>query len=294
MPYSRTPLFIVVSFLYIFSYSQEKSKDQTQEIPQDSIELSHKEMTRWQMLKYDGASAFGGIKHTYTQPFTWKGKDWAKFGGIVAGSALLFLVDESAEDFFRDQEDDIPDFVREAGFRFGKPLINYGLTTGVYAFGLITKNEKVRKTGVLLIASATAGGLIQTFSKTLVGRARPTTGRGNDSFRFWSSDAGFHSFPSGHAVLSFTTAYAVSKQFRNPYVKGGIYALGLLSPVSRLWNGAHWLTDVTLGVVLSVVIVDGIDNYLTKKDRYVYNPHKLKVKWDLTVGAGQLGVIGRF
>jgi len=283
MPYSRILLFAVLYFLCLPSYSQEKPKDSLQAVSQYSIESSQKEMTRWQLLKYDGASTFGGIKHAYTQPFKWKGKDWAKFGGIVAGSALLFLVDESAGDFFR-----------EVGFRFGKPAINYGLTTGVYAFGLITKNEKVRKTGVLLIASATAGGLIQTLSKTLVGRARPTTGRGNDSFKFWSSDAGYHSFPSGHAVLSFTTAYAVSKQFRNPYVKGGIYAVGLLSPVSRLWNGAHWLTDVTLGVVLSVVIVDGIDNYLNKNDRYVYDANKFRVKWDITVGAGQLGVIGRF
>jgi len=196
--------------------------------------------------------------------------------------------------FFSDQEDDIPGFIKETGFRFGKPLINYGLTTGVYAFGLLTKNEKVRKTGVLLIASATAGGIIQTVSKTLAGRARPLTGKGNDRFKFYSSEADYHSFPSGHAILSFTTAYAISKQFRNPYIKGGIWALGMVSPVSRLWSGAHWLTDVVLGIALSVVIVDGIDNYLNKNDRYVYNPNTFKIKWDITIGAGQLGVVGRF
>ncbi|AXT56841.1 phosphatase PAP2 family protein [Aquimarina sp. AD1] len=307
MKYFRVlPAFFLLFLILENTHAQEKFNENQKEPVQESIEEPPKEnaedesndlqsnMTRWQMLKYDGVSAFGGLKHAYTQPFRWKGKDWATFGGIVAGTTLLYLIDEPANDFFTDQRDDVPDFIRETGFRFGKPLVNYGLTTGIYAFGLITKNEKVRKTGVLLIASATAGGIIQTVSKTLVGRARPHTGKGKDAFKFYSSEADYHSFPSGHAILSFTTAYAISKQFKNPYIKGGIYALGLISPVSRLWEGAHWLTDVTLGIVLSVVIVDGIDNYLNKKERYVYDSKKFKIKWDLRLGAGQLGVIGRF
>jgi len=300
---SLLPIFLLLFLFSVSIHSQEKSGDQpekkleeqqSESTTEEKTEKSPQEMTRWQMLKYDGVSAFGGVTNAYTQPFRWKGKDWATFGGILAGTALVYLIDEPANDFFTDQEDDIPSFVKETGFRFGKPLVNYGLTTGIYAFGLITKNEKVRKTGVLLIASATAGGIIQTVSKTLAGRARPYTGKGKDSFKFYASEADYHSFPSGHAILSFTTAYAISKQFDNPYVKGGIYALGLVSPISRLWSGAHWLTDVTLGIVLSVVIVDGIDNYLNKKERYVYDSKKFKIKWDLKLGAGQLGVVGTF
>ncbi len=266
------------------------------EEPQDSLDIRDKQdkITTWQMIKYDGLSVYGGVKHAYTQPLRWKGKDWITFGGVMVGTAALLAVDEPANDYFRDQGEDIPDFIRQASFRFGKPLFNYGLTTSIYAMGLLTKNKKIRKTGVLLIASATAGGLLQTFSKTLVGRARPLTEEGNLSFRFWSSEAGYHSFPSGHAILAFTTAYAIGKQFTNPYLKGGIYAIGLLSPVSRLWEEAHWLTDVVLGVAISVVIVDGIDNYLNKKEQYVLHRKKNKVRWNLRLGAGQIGVVGRF
>jgi len=293
MSYSRLlHITILLFLLYSYANCQEKIDTQTKE----NIEKKNNElgMTHWQMLKYDGISAFGGIKNAYTQPFRWKGKDWVTFGGIAAGTALIYLVDESANDFFLDQEDAIPGVVKEVGFRFGKPLVNYGLTAGIYTFGLLTKNEKVRKTGVLLIASATAGGIIQTISKTLIGRARPYTGKGNDSFKFYSNEADYHSFPSGHSILSFTTAYAIGKQFENPYVKGGIYALGLISPVSRLWAGAHWLTDVTLGIVLSVVIVDGIDNYLNKNDRYAYDSKKFKINWNIALGPGNIGVVGRF
>ncbi|WP_241507216.1 phosphatase PAP2 family protein [Aquimarina sediminis] len=276
-------------FMAFASYAQNPQSEQdslhTKDLP--------KKPTTWQMIKYDGLSIYGGVKHTYTQPFRWKEKDWATFGGIIAGTTALLALDEPADDYFRDQAEDIPDGIKEVGFRFGKPLVNYGLTTSVYALGLITKNEKIRKTGVLLIASATAGGLFQTVSKTLVGRARPTMDEGNLSFRFYSSEAGYHSFPSGHTILSFTTAYAIGKQFKNPFIKGGIYAVGLISPVSRLWEGAHWLTDVTLGIAISIIMVDGIDNYLKKNERYAYNK-KDKIKWNLTLGAGRIGVVGRF
>ncbi|WP_378186422.1 phosphatase PAP2 family protein [Aquimarina sp. W85] len=274
--------FILITFTF-FGQEQEFDSLQTNTSP-----------SRWDMIKYDGKSTLGGITHVYTNPLRWKSKDWITFAGIVTGSALLLTVDEPANKFFSDQEEDISKIIKETGFRFGKPLINYGLTTGVYAVGILTKNEKIRKTGVLLIASATAGGIIQTMSKTLAGRARPSTGKGPTSFRFYSSDAGFHSFPSGHSILSFTTAYAVSKQFENPYIKGSIYALGLISPVSRLWAGAHWLTDVVLGVAISVVVVDGIDNYLNTNKRYAYKNERLGIRWNITLGPGQLGLIGSF
>ncbi|MBP2831703.1 phosphatase PAP2 family protein [Aquimarina sp. U1-2] len=256
---------------------------------------SRKKMTTWQTIKYDGASIYGGVKNAYTQPFRWKGKNWLTFGSIMAGTAILLTVDEPTSEYFADRADDIPQFVRQASFRFGKPLFNYGLTTSVYALGLITKNEKIRKTGVLLIASATAGGLLQTVSKTLVGRARPLTDKGNLHFKFYSGgDAAFHSFPSGHAILSITTAYAIGKQFKNPFIKGGIYALGMLSPVSRLWEEAHWLTDVVLSTALSIAIVDGVEKYLEKKERYAYKDRKHKINWNLRLGAGQIGVVGQF
>lgn len=286
----KITLLLNLTLLFFFVLISHAQNDQ---IEVDTLGTEEK-MTTWQMLKHDGASIYGGVTNAYTQPIRWKGKDWAIFGGIVAGSALLLTVDEPANEYFTNQGEDVPPFLQEVGFRFGKPLFNYGLTTGIYSIGLFTKNEKIRKTGVLLIASATAGGLLQTLSKTLVGRARPDVGEGNLSFRFWSNEAGYHSFPSGHAILSFTTMYAIGKQFRNPYIKGSLYALGLITPVSRMWTGAHWLTDVVLGVALSVVIVDGIDNYLKKNERYSYDEKKTKISWDLKLGAGQLGVVGRF
>ena len=249
-------------------------------------------LNSWQMLGYDGLSAFGGLKHAYSRPFHWKKNDLITSAGIVLGTAALYSFDEDSSNWFQGQEEDIPGVLKETGYYLGKPLYNYSINGGVYLVGLLTKNEKWRKTGVLLISAASTVGMLQTVSKTFVGRARPIANEGKATFKPFSSEAAYHSFPSGHTILAFTTFYAIGKQFKNPWAKGGFYALGLLSPVSRLWSGAHWLTDVALSVAVSMVVVDSIDKYLDK-ERY---PSKSKdqISWKLQLGVGTIGLKGTF
>ncbi len=250
-------------------------------------------ISRWQMLQYDGGSILRGVGYAYSAPLRWDTADWITLGGVVAGTGIMWATDESTSDYFTNQGHDVPQWVKEVGFRFGKPLPNYGITGGIYAVGILTKNEKIRRTGVLLISSATAAGVLQTVLKSAVGRARPTAGVGAASFKPFSGDEKFHSFPSGHAILSFTTAYAISKQFESPWIKGGIWAVGMVTPVSRLWAGAHWLSDVGIGMVLSVVTVESIDRYLNAKRGYKTSS-KNKISWNLNLTPQTIGVVGVF
>ncbi|MDJ0645195.1 MAG: phosphatase PAP2 family protein [Flavobacteriaceae bacterium] len=247
----------------------------------------------WQLMKYDGKTAFGGLKHAYTRPLYWKGKDFLTLGGVALGTYILYTFDEESSEYFIKQEEDIPELVQDFGWYFGAPQNTYMLYGGIYGVGLLTRNEKLRHTGVLLIASATAAGFIQTLSKNAFGRARPLTFEGRGSFKPFSSEGAYHSFPSGHAILSFTTAHAIARQFDSWWVKAPIYLVGSIAPASRLWVGSHWLTDVALGMALSVVIVDSIDNYLKDTNKYDLKKKK-KVTWRLNVGANRLGVVGTF
>jgi hypothetical protein len=247
--------------------------------------------TTWNLLKEDGKTIFGGIKYAYTQPFKWKKDDWLTFGGIAAGTALLYIYDEQTSDFFVNQESEAPQMLKEIGWYYGSPQNFFMISAGIYGYGLFAKNEQFRHTGILIISSAVATGFIQTLSKNAFGRARPTQNVGSRMFKFMSKESGYHSFPSGHSILSFTASHAIAKQFENMWVKGGIYAVGLIAPVSRLWAGAHWLTDVTLGMALSIVIVDGIDNFLTSKANIV---KEKPISWNIKAGVGTIGLIGTF
>lgn len=247
----------------------------------------------WELLKYDGASAFGGMKYTYSRPSQWKKDDYITAGAIVAGTAALYVFDEETSEYFIEQDHKMPQLIKDIGWYYGSPQNNYAINGAVYLYGLLTKNKKVRKTGVLLISAASTAGLIQTITKTAVGRARPATGEGKASFDPFRGIGAYHSFPSGHTILSFTTAYAIGKQFDNPFVKAGIYGLGMIAPVSRLWAGAHWLTDVGLSLAISVLVVDSIDNYLNEER--LYGPEeKHRINWEFNVGLGRVGLTGTF
>ncbi|AWX45818.1 Undecaprenyl-diphosphate phosphatase [Flagellimonas maritima] len=250
--------------------------------------------TTWQLFKHDIESVFGGIGYSYSRPLHWKGEQWKTFGAVSAGTGLLYLFDEQTSEFARNQKEGIPLFIRKYGSEIGKPENNYILTSGVYLTGLFTKNEKLRRTGVLLLASASSAGFLQQVTKSFVGRARPVSGKGKDTFDPFNPSRNFHSFPSGHAILAFTNAYAIAKQFKDPWLKTGIYVVGLVPGVSRLWDGQHWLTDVALGVAISIFTVESIDRYLDKRYNEKYNDQLKKVSWSMNFGPGQIGFTAHF
>lgn len=264
---------------------------------ENKLELSNKkETTTWGLAKNDARLMWGGFKHVYTRPLEWDQDDFAVLGGVIVGTAGLNILDERANRYFDDQSEDIPSIIKDFGWYFGSPQNNYGVNSAIYLAGLFTKNKKLRKTGILMITSASAAGLIQTVSKTVAGRARPNAG-GSLSFKPFSSEGGYHSFPSGHTILSFTTFYALSKQFDNIWVKGALIGAGMVSPVSRLWSEAHWLTDVALSTALTVFVVDAVDNYLDKamnEDLTQAEKKQSRVSWQLRFGGTQIGVVGTF
>jgi membrane-associated phospholipid phosphatase len=261
MIFLKNILFLVVLLLSEMLYSQS--------FKADSYTTSEVEnMNTWQLLKYDGLNVFNGVAYAYSRPFHWEERDLYRAGTTTLLVSGLYTFDQESSDLFKKQEQKIPELLRDFGWYFGSPQNNYGVTAGVYAYGLLTKDPQWRRTGVLMISSASAGGLLQQILKTITGRARPETGLGRHEFRPFSGESGFRSFPSGHTVLGFTTAYALAKQFENPYVKAGIYTVGLISPFSRLWAGAHFLTDVVLSMVITIATVEAVDRYLDTRNGY--------------------------
>lgn len=281
------PILRFVLLLFIYG-SAMRAQDSTVVVV-DSIKPSI-----WRDLKYDGGSIVGGVLHAYSAPAHWDKNDFYTAGGIVAGTGLLWLSDEGVGAYFLEQGEGAPDLLKDSAFYFGKPLYNYSITGAVYCFGLFSHNVAIRKTGVLMISSATAAGVIQTVLKSAVGRARPGSGKGPATFRPFSKEESYHSFPSGHTILSFTTAYAISKQFKSPWIKGGIWVLGLVTPVSRMWENAHWVSDIGVGIAISVVTVESIDKYLKLKRNYDPIAAKKKISWNLNFTSKTIGLVGSF
>jgi hypothetical protein len=274
-------------FIFI-GYSKVNGQELTATINSDSSNTL-------QLLKYDFNTTWKSVKYSITRPLDWKGKDYAKLGTIVVGTMALSLTDEGFNDFAIRQNDDFPKVVRDFGWYFGSPQNYFMANAGLYGFGLFTKNQKIRRTSVLIISSSITTGLIQSLTKSTIGRARPTQNLGAHEFNLLSSQGGFHSFPSGHTILSVTMAHSIAKQFDNVWAKTGIYTVGAIPPISRLIAGAHWLTDVIFSTALSIIVVDSIDNFLFKKEAYGLKKTKSnQISWNLSFSPNKIGVVGTF
>lgn len=215
-------------------------------------------------------------------------------GTIAIGSLILSTIDDESSAMFIRNEPHVPNFFQEAGTRFGKPQVYFIVNAALYGTGLFTKSEKLRKTSILIISSSVTTGVIQSLAKTTFGRARPSQNIKSKEFRFWSKEPGFHSLPSGHTVLSMTMAHSIAKQFKNPWSKLSVYTIGSIAPISRLFSGAHWLTDVGIATVLSIVVVDSIDNFLFKTNAYDYPKREKLISWNFSFSGKKIGLVGRF
>lgn len=295
-------ILLVAAIVCCFTHTLFAQTDSLAVVSEDTLVHTIKDTIErksiWSNFKHDAGSVGGAFVYTLTQPVRWQKNDLYKFAGTVAAVGLLYTVDEQTSRFFIKQEPDAPGIIKDFGWYFGSPQNNYGITGSVYLVGLFTKHEKLRRTGVLMITSASVSGFVQQATKSLTGRARPQTGLGKNHFKPFGGDAGYRSFPSGHTVLSVTTMYSLSKQFESPWLKAACYTVGAIPPISRLWEGAHWLTDVVLSGVISVAVVECVDRFLDEKRDYgpVDGPPALpkKVSWSLKAGPTSVGLVGVF
>ena len=243
---------------------------------------------------YDLTQSVKSVGNSFSRPFHWQKKDFTTLGIIAFSAASVYTIDDEVSGFFIKNEPHVPNLFQEAGTRFGSPQVYFISNAVIYGVGLFTKNKKLRRTSVLIISSSFTTGLIQSFTKTAIGRARPGGDHKSNSFRFWSNEANFHSLPSGHTVLSMTMAHAIAKQFNNPWSKAGVYALGSIPPISRLFTGAHWLTDVGVAAVLSIAVVDGVDKFLFKTKAYNTIKKQKTISWNFAYSGNKIGFIGTF
>ncbi|MDB2385626.1 phosphatase PAP2 family protein [Polaribacter sp.] len=268
----------------------------------DSLIFDASQKTMWQTFTYDFGNIFKGMGYAYSRPLYWKGEQFKNFGYIAAGTSALYFVDDSVDDWANGWRKDVPSWLRDYGNDYGGPNINFRLTNAVYLVGLFTKNEKLRRTGVLLVSSAAAGGLLQQVSKRIIGRARPKANVGKDVFDPFHIDRVFNydSFPSGHTILGFTNAYILAKHFDNKWIKAGLYTVGTIPGIIRIVDRFHWLSDVAFSTAMSIFIVEAIDKFLNKKydqkyndDRDIIQKDKM-VSWDLQMTPKSFGIAMRF
>ena len=285
-------------FLFVFLFAQSQTQTVVDSQNQERSINFKKDRNLWQTFTYDLGNIAGGMGYAYSRPLYWKTNQLAHFGYFAAGTSALYLVDDHVDNWGDNWRGNVPRWLTDYGNEYGSPNNNFMLTGAVYVTGLLTKNPKLRRTGVLLISSASASGLLQQVSKRIVGRARPKANVGKSTFDPLHFDRvyNYDSFPSGHVMLGFTNAYALAKHFDSPWIKAGLYTVGSIPGFARIVDRFHWLSDVVFSTALSIFMVEAIDKYLDKKYDEKYNDKRetKKVAWDLQFTPQSFGVVMNF
>jgi membrane-associated phospholipid phosphatase len=101
-----------------------------------------------------------------------------------------------------------------------------------------------------VFASVACCGIIANLAKYAIGRARPRyfSVEGTTSFDFFSGDASWASFPSGHATTAMALGMSLALLF--PRLRWVFLCLGLWIAASRLFILQHYPSDMFAGCLL--------------------------------------------
>ena len=101
-----------------------------------------------------------------------------------------------------------------------------------------------------LFSATLTTGLLTQIIKHIVGRPRPNHAA-NEWFGFFNLDSTFHSFPSGHTSTIFLVALVFS--LFTPKLRYFYFCCAGVVGLSRVVVGAHFLTDIIGGIIVSFI-----------------------------------------
>jgi membrane-associated phospholipid phosphatase len=203
----------------------------------------------------------------FTQPLRWGGTDWLKFGLLGASTVLAMEADQPVRDaVLRDQRyyNSVPIV---AGRVWGEIYMPMALFGGFALHSLIADDMRSRKIAYEIgQASLYAAALTYTM-KFVFGRARPYTGDGAGTYHpFTLNDDAFHSLSSGHATIAFVLSTVLSRNVQPTWLKILVYLPAILTPISRVYQDQHWVSDNILGAAVGYFVATWVVNSHEQQD----------------------------
>ena len=146
-------------------------------------------------------------------------------------------------------------------------------TAGHIVPGLVATYVVSRFLGDRSFAAATlrvgmsyaAADAVEALLKPAVGRTRPYTGREPLTFRPFSANDDFHSFPSAHVVHVSSLASAIAIEADRPWVTALAGVAMTYVGVQRVYRNQHWSSDVVASGMLGVGVARATMSWLHRR-----------------------------
>ena len=205
-------------------------------------------------LVSDGTQFLSMTLETIKKPLSWGKNDFLNFGYISASATLLYTFDDEISRFFKRNQTSSLNKIEFLGDFYGRPNTAVGLTTSMFVTGSLFNDRWMKETSLLLGSTLAVTGFFQFLLTRTTGRFRPEWNKGKSNFSLFSFSKNRHSFPSGHTTIAISTSLVLASQVKSIYVKAGFYLLGGITVVSRVYEQAHFSSDVFVGSALAYYV----------------------------------------
>jgi membrane-associated phospholipid phosphatase len=198
-------------------------------------------------------------------PSRWNGASVVTAGAAIGTTGLVSMADEQVALRAEMSKGHVADHMESVVRLYGEVWVVAAACGGSYAVGLLSGDRWLRETaflaGTSLILTATATQLV----KFTVGRARPFVAEGPGSFRMFSGEDAYHSFPSGHTAAAFSLSTVLAHRLNNGWATAGLYTLATLTSLSRVYADEHWFSDCVFSAMLSTAITSYMLDWFDKR-----------------------------
>lgn len=111
---------------------------------------------------------------------------------------------------------------------------------------------KYRKAGIFLFLNLASCGVVGIILKKVIGRERPCFAHPDQVLPCRGDESQFTSCPSGHMIMATAFVLVMCKYF--PKYKWLWITYLIIMGISRMYLGAHYLSDLLLAIAIAVVI----------------------------------------
>lgn len=147
----------------------------------------------------------------------------------------------------------------------GRPQYALVLLGGAWTAGELARRSEVAQAAQHVTAALAAGGVANGLLKYSVGRERPSTTTDPLRFHPFNAENRWQAFPSGHAVVVFSLASALSEEARTPWVTALAYGGAAMVGWSRVYDDKHWASDVAGGALVGILAGRSVVRLLHRK-----------------------------
>jgi membrane-associated phospholipid phosphatase len=182
--------------------------------------------------------------------------------GIVIVAVIVtaaFYLDDTVRDFIAShQNPGMRNFMRNVS-RFGDWPEHFALGLVLAGIAWWRGNKKWTRIFLSMVIALSIAGLAARAIKISTGRARPSV----KAEQIWNGprlSSKYHAFPSGHVVAS--TAFFAVLVFANRRIGLQCLAIPILIGFSRIYLGAHYLSDVVCAAILGILCAMAVASFM--------------------------------